>query len=128
VAGAKGAPPWTVEGHGWRYTVDSVRRTSHEWFGWKPSITIEAHVTRAEKVFHPAMDYRVSDQTSGAALDGVPFQGGGDGNPPLNQPSKLVHVIWDTDPRATTLTITLHDFYWPDGRDLILRDIPSPSR
>ncbi len=126
---AQGSPPWTIEGYGWRYTVESVIRTNSEWqFKRRPSITVTAYVTRTVRNDFSKMEYLVSDQVSGAALDGVPFEGGGNGDPPLNQRSKLVHVVWDTDPPTTHVTIVLHDFYWPDGQDLILRNVPVPSK
>jgi hypothetical protein len=125
---ATGPAPWTIEGYGWRYTVESVTQTTSEWqFEKKPSLTIVAYIERSEDSFHPAMEYRISDQASGAVLDSVPFQGGGDGSPPLHQRSKLVHVVWDTSPRASRLTITLHDFYWPDGQDLVLSGVSAPA-
>jgi hypothetical protein len=121
---AIGPPPWTVEGYGYRYTVESVVRTSHrEHFQPKPSITITGFVTITEANQFSAMEFSFHDQ-GGNALDGVPFEGSGSGNPPLNQRAKLVSVIWDADPQASFLTITIHDFYWPAGRDLILADIP----
>jgi len=128
-ASATGPAPWTVEGHGIRFEVASTKRTSSSWMGQtKPSITITAYVTRTAKADFKAMNYRISDQASGAVLESVPFGGGtGDGDPPLNQRSKLVFVVWDASPKATRLTFTLHDFYWADGRDLILRNVPVPS-
>ncbi|MGK8557764.1 caspase family protein [Nocardia gipuzkoensis] len=128
VVDAAGAPPWTVEGYGWKYTVVSVERTVSEWqFRQRPSLTITAYVERTDASDFSNMTFRISDQFSGAALEDVPFQGGGDAKPPLHQRSKLVHVVWDADPLASQLSIALHDFYWPDGRDLILRNVPAPS-
>lgn len=125
---AVGSPPWTVEGHGWRYTVESVSRSKHSWMsGTKPTLTITAYIERVENTGNFAsMEYRINAD-DGSVLDGVPFQGGGDGTPPLHQRSKLVHVVWDSQPSARQLTITLHDFYWPTGRDLILRAILVPA-
>jgi hypothetical protein len=128
IVAAVGAPPWTVEGYGWKYTVVSVERTVSKWQSQqRPSLTITAYVERTNASDFSNMTFRISDQASGAALEDVPFQGGGDAKPPLHQRSKLVHVVWDTDPLASLLSITLHDFYWPDGRDLILRNVPAPS-
>jgi hypothetical protein len=99
-------------------------RTSHrENFQPEPSITITGFVTITEADRFSAMEFYFHDQ-GGNVLDGVPFEGSGSGNPPLNQRSKLVSVIRDADPQASFLTITIHDFYWPAGRDLILADIP----
>lgn len=118
----------TVEEHGWRYIVESVKRTKHARMGvTKPTLTITAYIERVENTGNfAAMEYRISAD-GGSVLDGVPFQGDGDGTPPLRQRSKLVHVVWDSQPAARELTITLHDFYWPTDRDLILRAIPVPA-
>ncbi|MEU4549963.1 hypothetical protein [Nonomuraea dietziae] len=125
---ASGPPPWTIHGYGWRFTVERTKRTVSRWMGeTKPSITITAYVTREERQFASRMIYRISDKASGSELEAVPFQGGGDGDPPLNQRSKLVFVVWDTSPRASRLTITLHDFHWPDGRDLVLGEVRVPA-
>ena len=128
-ASATGPAPWVVEGHGVRFEVASTRRTSSKWMGaTKPSITITAYVTRTAKADYKSMSYRISDQSSDAALESVPFGGAtGDGDPPFGQRSKLVFVVWDSPGRAGRLTFTLHDFYWPDGRDLILSDVRVPS-
>lgn len=127
---AQGNPPWTVEGFGWRYSVVSVARTRSEWqLKTRPSLTITAEVLRTQSTSSFAhMQYRVSDQGSGILLEEASFSSGGDGDPPTNLLSRLVHVVWDTEPQAKTLTIVLHDFYWPDGRDLILRNVPVPAR
>ncbi|MFF3441228.1 hypothetical protein [Streptosporangium sp. NPDC002721] len=125
---ASGPPPWTVHGHGWRFTVERTRRTVSRWMGrTRPSITITAYVTREERRFASLMIYRISDKESGSELEAVPFQGGGDGDPPLDQRSKIVFVVWDTSPRASRLTVTLHDFHWPDGRDLVLGEVRVPA-
>ena len=76
---------------------------------------------------YASMEYRFSDHASGLVLDGVPFQGAGDGNPPINERSKLISVVWDTNPRANSIDITLHDFYWPGDRDLVLRGVHVPA-
>ncbi|MFF7128089.1 MULTISPECIES: hypothetical protein [unclassified Streptomyces] len=125
---AEGDPPWTIEGHGVRFEVVSTTRTSSSWMGaTRPSIRVVSYVTRTEGADFKGMQYRFSDQASGAALETVPFQGGGDGDPPPHQRSRLETVIWDVSPRATRLTITLHDFYWPDERNLVLRDVRVPA-
>jgi hypothetical protein len=46
----------------------------------------------------------------------------------LNQLTPVKKVLFDLNPPISTLTITLHDFTWPDGKDLILRDVPVPPR
>jgi hypothetical protein len=125
---AVGSGPWTVSGYGWRYTVRSIARTTDNWMnGDQPSLTITADVERTEPVSAgPAMTYQVSDRATGTALAEVPFQNTGVREPPLHQVSRLVQVVWDTSPRATRLTVTLEDFYWVDGQDLILTDLPVP--
>jgi hypothetical protein len=45
----------------------------------------------------------------------------------LNEKSRLITVVWDASPPSTRITITLHDFYWPDGQDLVLTNIPVSS-
>ncbi|MBV8541739.1 MAG: hypothetical protein JO063_05735 [Pseudonocardiales bacterium] len=122
---ATGPPPWTVEGYGIRYTVVSVTRTTSEWVGaTKPSITVTSCVTRTESADYNKLSYRFSDAASNSALDSVPFQGGGDGDPPLNQTSRLISVVWDVAPSATHLTITLHDLFWPDSHNLTMQNVP----
>lgn len=125
---AKGDPPWRVEGHGVRYEVISIKRGSSTWMGkTRPSITVTGYVTRTEAGRIGNLDYRFSDEAGGLALGGVPFEGDGDGNPPVGQRSRLVSVIWDTEPRAKRLTVILHAFFWPDGRNLVLRGVRVPS-
>lgn len=122
---AIGPPPWTVEGYGIRYTVVSVIHTTSEWAGaTKPSITVTSCVTRLQPANHNNMIYRFSDAASSSALDSVPFQGSGDGDPPLNETSRLISVVWDVAPSATHLTITLHDFFWPDSHNLTMQNVP----
>ncbi|WP_329375599.1 hypothetical protein [Streptomyces sp. NBC_01483] len=122
---ASGAPPWRVSGYGWTYTVESVTRTT------STSLTITAYVERSSASGdHPHMLYQIA-QDSGRALDFVPFEGDNPddkGTPPVDQRRQLVYVVGDTNPRATHLTITLHDFYWPDGQDLVLKGVRAPSR
>ncbi|MFJ4525570.1 hypothetical protein ACIP4Y_32240 [Streptomyces sp. NPDC088810] len=125
---AEGDPPWTVEGHGVRFEVVSTTRASSNWMGeTRTSIRVVSYVTRTRGADFKAMSYRFSDQATGTALESVPFQGGGDGDPPPHQRSRLESVVWDVSPRTTRLTITLHDFYWPDARNLVLRDVRVPA-
>ena len=125
VQDAAGAGPWTIEGYGYRYTVDKVARTTHEGNDFRPrnSITVTGYVTVTKGSRHASKDFQFRDQADNL-LEGVPFQGAGTGDPPVNQRTKLVSVIWDTDPRASSLTITIHDLFWPAGQDLILRGVP----
>ncbi|MFE4958709.1 caspase family protein [Streptomyces sp. NPDC056653] len=124
---ASGPPPWTVKGFGWTYTVTSVRRTTTQ--DWKkPSLTIAAYVERSSASDLVNMDYRFTTQ-DGTVLNLVfPEDGSDDGRePPLNQRTQLTHVRQDTKRSATHLTITLHNFGWDDGQDLVLKGIPVPS-
>lgn len=128
VQDATGPPPWTVSGYGFRYTVVSVTRTTSTWAGQsKPSIIVTSCVTRTEPSDSSHMIYRISDQASSIALDSVPLQGDGDGDPPLHQVSRLISVVWDVVPQATHLTIIVHGFFWPDSSNLVLRNVRVPS-
>ena len=122
---ATGPGPWTVEGYGYQYTVEGVARTSHEGQNFKPrdSITITGYVTVTKGSQFARKQYQFRDQADNL-LEDVPFEGAGTGDPPVNQRTKLVSVVWDAGPRASRLTITIHDFYWSAGQDLILRGIP----
>jgi hypothetical protein len=127
---AIGTPPWTVRGYGLIYSVINVTRSMSKWEGeeGKPSITVTADVTSTELSdddFH-SLEYTFSDQETGVELDMVPFASRGRENQALNQRSRLITVLWDGDPHTTTLTITLHDFYWPARKNLILKDVPVP--
>jgi hypothetical protein len=125
---APGRGPWKVSGYGWTYTVESVSRTTSEWVpSPRPSLTITADLERGNADAFSHMTYQVSDPARGTALDADPLASSGDSGPPAHQRSRLVQVFWDTDPRATHVTITLHDFYWPAGRNLVLKDIPVAS-
>jgi uncharacterized protein DUF4062 len=121
---------WPVEGFGYHYSVESVARTSHEGFTrgkyqrWS-SLTITGSVTQTQKNDYSNMEFKIHDQ-DGNLLEKVPFQGSGDGNPPLNQRERLVLVYWESDTPAQSLTITVHDFYWSAERNLILRGVPVP--
>lgn len=125
VQDATGQPPWVVEGHGYRFSLEKVAHGQGSWqSGTKPALIITGYVTRTAASNHSNMGFQVRDQT-GTLLEKVPFRGSGDGNPPLNQPSKLELVVWNNS--SSQLTITIHDFFWPDGRDLILRNVPVPK-
>ncbi|WP_432173039.1 hypothetical protein [Streptomyces sp. Tue6028] len=130
---ASGPPPWRVSGYGWTYTVKSVTRTTSTWqFEKRPSLTITADVERSSAGDHAHMEYQISAGDAGALLDTVPFEdrveNGDNGTPPVHQHRQLVHVVWDGNPQARHLTITLHDFFAPDGQDLVLKGVPVPSR
>lgn len=126
IGNAVGTPPWTIKGHGLIYKVISVKSTISKSGGEESrrSITVTAEVTRTElKDFH-SLEYGFSDQESGLELEEVPFESRGRESHVLNEPSKLITVLWDTDPPTTTLKIVLHDFYWSAKKNLILKDVP----
>lgn len=125
---ATGPGPWTVEGYGYRYTVEKAARTRHEGQGFKQrdSLTITGYVTVTRGSDFAHKDVQVRDQADNL-LEALMGQGEGTGDPPVNQRTKLVTVVWDAAPRATTLTLTVHDFYWSAGQDLILRGIPTTT-
>lgn len=121
---ATGPPPWVVEGHGYRFSLERVAHDQGTWMSaTKPALIITASVTRTKASDYSKVEFEVRDQ-SGTLLEDVPFRGSGDGNPPLNQPGKLELVKWSDS--SSLLNITIHDFFWPDGRDLILRNVPAP--
>ena len=121
---ATGQPPWTVEGYGIRYTIVSITRTTSQWAdATKPSITITSCITRTQPADNKEMMFRFIDATTSSALDAVPLQGSGDKDPPPNQTSRLISIMWDQAPPTTHLTIILHDFFWPDSHNLTLRDL-----
>ncbi len=125
-----GPPPWTVEGFGYSYSVESVARTSHEGFQRReyqrwPSLTITGFVTRTQSDNFYPMEFKIHDQNDNL-LEGAAGQGRGQGEPPPNRREKLVLVVWDADPGSRSLTITVHAFRWPDDRNLTLRDVPVP--
>jgi hypothetical protein len=117
IKNAIGGPPWTVRGHGLIYSVIDVTRSMNRWESEeaKPSITVTADVTRTEPSDYHSLEYSFSDQDSGIELDMVPFASRGRENPAPNQRSRLIMALWDVEPHITTLTITLHDFYWSAG-------------
>ncbi|MGH3887374.1 MAG: hypothetical protein ACRDSZ_12550 [Pseudonocardiaceae bacterium] len=122
-----GPPPWTVEGYGYRYSVESITRTSHrKKFQPQPSLTITGFVTQTEVSRFSSKEFQIHDH-DGNLLDYAPFEGNGNGGPPLNQRAKLVIVVWDANPSAQLLTITIHDFCWPAERDLVRQIVPSRS-
>jgi hypothetical protein len=128
VRSATGSPPWTTRGFDITFTVTAVKRTTRPGSDGRPQrwITVTAHVTRAQVPDSSDLSYRVSDQGSASVLDNNQLGNGSDGNPPLNQRGKLIFDFADDDPAARHLTITIHDFFWPAERNLILRDIPVP--
>ncbi|MEU4515384.1 caspase family protein [Nonomuraea wenchangensis] len=123
-----GEPIRTAKGDGFTYELIRAIRTNSKWgHEVRPSITVIGYATRTTKSKYASMNYRFSNADNGAALEGVPFQGGGDGDPPVRQRSLLVSVVWDTQPRAKHITITMHDFFWPGDRDLVIRKVPVSS-
>ncbi|TLP64019.1 hypothetical protein FED44_07350 [Microbispora fusca] len=124
-----GKPIRTVKGNGFTYEVIRTIRTNSKWANEvRPSITIVGYATRTTKSKYDSMQYRFSNAGNGAVLEDVPFQGGGDGDPPVRQRSLLVSVVWDTKPRATHINITMHDHLWPGDHDLVIRNVPVPSK
>ncbi|RZU49406.1 caspase domain-containing protein [Krasilnikovia cinnamomea] len=122
---AVGQGPWKVEGYGYRFELTSIKRTTNEGpkSRHQASITITGYVTVTEGTTHSRMQYTVTAK-DGTLLENVPFTGSGTGNPPVNQRTKLVLVDWDTNPRTKAVTVVIHDFFWPQGKDLILRNVP----
>jgi hypothetical protein len=124
VEDATGEPPWVVEGHGYRFALEKVAHDQGTWqFRTKPALVVTGTVIRSKASDHSDVKFEIRDQ-AGMLLESVPFRGSGNGNPPLNQPGKVELVVWNNS--STLLTITIHDFFWPDGRDLILRNVPVP--
>lgn len=123
---AVGTAPWTVKGHGLTFSVISVTRTMSRWEGEKSkrSITVTADVMRTKLSDFHNLEYRFSNQENGFELEKVPFESQGRESPALNQRSRLIIVLWDTDPPTTTLRVILRDFYWSAKKNLILKEVP----
>ncbi|MGW4364519.1 hypothetical protein ACWEKT_02645 [Nocardia takedensis] len=115
---------WVIDGYGWKYTVSSVKRTISEYqFEQRPSLTIVATIERTEEAQFSKLELSVTDQNTNL-LEAIPFAGFGNLDPPLHKVSDLETVVFDLDPGATNVTVTLRDFFWPDGQSLIIRGIP----
>lgn len=120
--------PWIIRGYGITYEVSAVTRSAEKGLGEsKRWITVTAYVTRTQSSPLSDIEYRFRDQESGKKLAKVSSEGSGDKNPPLNERSRLVTVLQDIDPPVKSLRITVKDFYWPDGRALVLREVPVSS-
>lgn len=87
-----------------------------------------AYVTRTESSRLSDIEYRFRDEESGKKLTRVPSEGSGVKNPPLNEPNKVIMVLEDIDPPVKSLRISVRDFFWPDGCDLVLHEVPVLSQ
>jgi hypothetical protein len=56
-----------------------------------------------------------------------PFTESGTLDPPLNQRVEYEVVLLEQGNGATALDFRLHDFYWPDSQNLVLKDVPVPA-
>ncbi|HET6191479.1 MAG TPA: hypothetical protein VFE59_31295 [Trebonia sp.] len=122
-----GPPPWTIHNDDIRLTVIKVARgTTKELNETRATIQITADVTRM-RPSRSHLEYRFSSADNGRVLEEDNF-GSDDGDDlPVNQCTRINKVLFDVSPPANALTVTLHDFFWPEGRDLILREVPISS-
>jgi hypothetical protein len=135
VRNAVGSPPWTIDGQGYRYEINSVshdRAMPAPGPGWSPrdltpSLTIHGFVTRTEAKQETAMSYevRTQDRVKLEKLFG-PNIGSWEENPTLGQRLPIELRVYDSSPGATQLTIVISDFFAHDG-GLILQGIPVPT-
>jgi hypothetical protein len=126
ISEASGPAPWTISGIGYTYEFESITHTQSTTFmgGPAPSITITGHVTRTNETAFTSMSCGVRNE-SGIVLSRAP------GNvweesPALNERLPITIVVYDSSPAATTLTVTISDFFRTD-QDLVLKDIPVPA-
>lgn len=125
---AIGAGPWTIAGYGITYEVRSVTRSAKKRPGGRKRwITVTACVTRTKSRGLSDIKYRFRDEDSGKKLVEIDSERSGVRNPPLNEPNKLVMVFEDIDPPVNSLRISVRDFFWQDGCDLVLHEVPVSS-
>jgi serine/threonine protein kinase len=135
VRNAVGSPPWTIDGQGYRYEINSVshdRAMPAPGPGWSPrdlipSLTIHGFVTRTEaKQFtHMSYEVRTQDRVKLKKLFGPNIESWEE-NPSLGQRLPIELRVYDSSPGATQLTIVISDFFAHDG-GLILQGIPVPA-
>lgn len=133
VRDAVGSPPWTIDGQGYRYEINSVSHdravpgpgsSSRDPI---PSLTIRGFVTRTEAKQVTSMSYDVRTQ-DGVKLESVfgPNVGSWEEDPTLGQRLPIELRVYDSSPRATQLKIVISDLFVPNGA-LILQGIPVPA-
>lgn len=123
------SPPWTVRGYGVTYKVIEITRATKEWMGdkSKPSITITADVTRTTPSEGSSLQYRFRNEEGGGIdLEKHPFETKEPSDPPLNEGTRVISVLWDVKPPIKTLAITVYDHFWPDGQKLVIRGASIP--
>jgi hypothetical protein len=123
---ANGPAPWTISGMGYTYEFEGITRTQSTVFGgeFAASLTISGHVTRTAEMSFTSMSYNVRTE-SGVVLGRTP-DSVWEGDPTLNQRLPIKIVVYDSNPAAKTLTVTISDFFRSD-QDLIMKDIPVPA-
>jgi hypothetical protein len=125
---AVGPAPWVIEGQGYRYEIESVARTSFSprlGESRTSALVINGHVTRIDSRSFSSMSVVVRNQ-DGTALDSVRDQGQWEEFPTRDQRLPIKMVVYDSDPLASHVTITINDFHVRNG-DLTLRNLPIPS-
>jgi hypothetical protein len=123
-----GPGPWIVEGDGFRYEIVSATRTTTTPFMGEPSpaLAVRGFVTNTAHGGFANMDWELRNQDS-FKLQGDPVDPTGatiwEAEPTPGQKLPIMLVVIDSKPGATTLTLTVTDFFHRD-EPLILRDIP----
>jgi serine/threonine protein kinase len=136
VRDAVGSPPWTIDGQGYRYEINSVSHdravpgpgsSSRDPI---PSLTIHGFVTRTETKQLTSMGYevRTQDRVKLGTVFGPfgPNVGIWEPNPTLGQRLPIELRVYDSSPGATQLTIVISDLFVQDG-GLIMQGIPVPA-
>jgi hypothetical protein len=128
IAQASGKSPWTVRGYGYDFSVTRITHTTGP-FGpneGKPCLRIVATVERFAAEDHDAMNLVVTDDKQ-RILASDPFSNKGTLQPPLHRKTQLEAVVVLQGTGTSTLTFLIRGGFWPDGKDLILEDVPVSS-
>jgi hypothetical protein len=125
VLDATGEGPWTIIGMGYKYEIVSVQRTSRTpWMGKAgPALMVEGYVTRTDNNEFTAMSFELRNQNGTVLADAGSVW---ERAPTLGQRLPISLVVYDIQPKASSLTLTISDFYRRD-EGLILRGIPVPK-
>jgi hypothetical protein len=123
-----GSPPWIIRNDDIELRVIKVTRgTKKELDETRATIQITADVTRMRPSRRSHLEYRFSTSDNGRVLEEDDFESDEGNNLQVNQRTTINKVLFDVSPSANALTVTLHDFFWPKGCDLILREVPISS-